>query len=81
VTAIHIFAPTDKLQVIFRSDLSNLFDTFTSNTLIKLRGGPGYFRGYIQTFTAPVPMSGVRIFCDNLEENCRLNMALIGTSQ
>ena len=82
-TAIHTFAPSDEFQIVFQSPLSSLTDpgTSTPNTLLRLLGSDGELESFIKTFTQPVPLNGLRIFCQNESSNCAINLTLIGTSQ
>ena len=66
-TAIQIFAPDDEIQVLFQSPLSSFEapGTGTNNVLFRLLGDEGQLESFIQTFPQPVPLNGVRIFCQN----------------
>ena len=82
-TAIHTFAPTDEFQIVFQSPISGFTDpnTSTPNALLRLLGTDGQLASFIQTFTQPVPLSGFKIFCQNEQETCGINVTIIGTSQ
>jgi hypothetical protein len=80
-TAIHISAIDDEIQVIFQSALSNIIVAGTPNALFRFAGLDGELESFTQTLTQPVPLNGVRIFCQNEELNCGVMVSLIGTSQ
>lgn len=79
-TAIHLVSGHE-VAVRFQSPMSSLTYNGTPNMLLEFSGTNGEFSNFVKTFTQPIPLNGIQVFCQNESLTCGIVVSIIGSSQ